>query len=137
MASLTESSIVFIGGGVMAEALIRGILAKGLAGPGRITVSEPLPSRREYLTANLGVRAIDDNAAAARLADVIVLAVKPQAAAAALAPISGPLAEVDARLMVALTRGLLLDLAATGDVAGVVCVVFIFFFFKQKTAYEI
>lgn len=42
-----------------------------------------------------------------------------QPAAAALAPISGPLAEVDARLMVALTRGLLLDLAATGDVAGV------------------
>jgi len=91
LASLTESNIVFIGGGVMAEAFIRGILARGLAGPERITVSEPLPPRREYLTANLGVRVIDDNAAAARLADIIVLAVKPQAAAAALAPLNGAL----------------------------------------------
>lgn len=42
-----------------------------------------------------------------------------QPAAAALRPISGPNAEVDARLMVALTRGLLLDLVATGDLRGV------------------
>lgn len=40
-------------------------------------------------------------------------------AAAALAPMSGQHADVDARMMVALTRGLLLDLAATDDVEGV------------------
>lgn len=42
-----------------------------------------------------------------------------QPAAAALAPLSGAHADVDARLMIALTRGLLLDLAATDDVEGV------------------
>lgn len=42
-----------------------------------------------------------------------------QPAAAALAPLSGSHAEADARLMVALTRGLLLDLVATDDADGV------------------
>ncbi|MEQ1700194.1 MAG: TetR/AcrR family transcriptional regulator [Ilumatobacteraceae bacterium] len=42
-----------------------------------------------------------------------------QPAAAALGPASGRHAAVDARLMIALTRGLLLDLVATGDVDGV------------------
>ena len=38
---------------------------------------------------------------------------------AALQPVSGSAASVDARLMLAVTRGLLLDLATTGDVESV------------------
>lgn len=65
----------FIGGGVMAEALITGIKKAGLDAD--IAVGEPIASRREYLT-SLGVTATDDNAAAIDGADLVVLAVKPQ-----------------------------------------------------------
>lgn len=65
----------FIGGGVMAEALITGIKDSNLEAG--ITVGEPIASRREYLAA-LGVTVTDDNAAAIDGADIVVLAVKPQ-----------------------------------------------------------
>ncbi len=91
MASLTESTIAFIGGGTMAEAFIRGILARGLTSAARITAAEPLPARRGYLATDLGIQVTDDNAAAVRTADIVVLAVKPQAATAALTPLRGAL----------------------------------------------
>lgn len=65
----------FIGGGVMAEALITGIKKSGLDAD--ITVGEPVASRREYLAA-LGVTATDDNTVAISGADIVILAVKPQ-----------------------------------------------------------
>ncbi len=67
--------IGFIGGGNMAEALIKGIRAKGAVG---ITVSEPLPARRRYLEETYGVRATDSNREAAGQAEIVVIAVKPQ-----------------------------------------------------------
>ncbi|MDA8326721.1 MAG: pyrroline-5-carboxylate reductase, partial [Nitrospiraceae bacterium] len=67
--------IGFIGGGNMAEALIKGIRAKGAVG---VTVSEPLPERRRYLEETYGVRATDSNREAAGQAEIVVIAVKPQ-----------------------------------------------------------
>ena len=91
MASLADILIAFIGGGTMAEALIRGILGQGLVSPGQITAAEPVSARQDYLARELGVRVTGDNAEAARTADIVVLAVKPQVAAAALAPLQGAL----------------------------------------------
>lgn len=48
-----------------------------------------------------------------------VMAAWLPAATAALEPVRGARAAVDARLMLAVTRGLLLDLVTTSDVAGV------------------
>ena len=70
--------IAFIGGGVMAEAIIGGILAAKLTPPEDISIGEPVEARRDYLTRTHGIRAYSDNVAAISGADLVVLAVKPQ-----------------------------------------------------------
>jgi len=76
-----KHTVTFIGGGHMGAALIRGLIAKGLA-PQNIRVGEPVPDRRDTLAREFGVRVTGDNREAAQGADVIVLAVKPQDMAA-------------------------------------------------------
>jgi pyrroline-5-carboxylate reductase len=65
----------FFGGGVMAEAIVRALITAGVATPEQVVVSEPVAARRAALE-ELGVRTAADNAAAA-VAPVLVLAVKP------------------------------------------------------------
>ena len=72
--------ISFIGGGVMAEAMIGGVLDAGLAAPGDVTVGEPVGERRDYLAERYGLAARPDNAGALEAAGMAVLAVKPQTA---------------------------------------------------------
>jgi pyrroline-5-carboxylate reductase len=79
----------FIGGGNMGGALVRGLIARGLA-PQKISVGEALPDKRAAL-GELGVRATADNAEAVRGADVVVLAVKPQDMAATVQGFAGEL----------------------------------------------
>ena len=74
---MSTPTIVFIGGGNMAQALISGLLSDGTPADS-IIVAEPDAERRERLAANLGIRTRDDNQGAAREADVLILAVKPQ-----------------------------------------------------------
>lgn len=74
---MNTPTLVFIGGGNMAQALISGLLSDGTP-PDSIIVAEPDTERRERLAANLGIRTRDDNQGAAREADVLILAVKPQ-----------------------------------------------------------
>ncbi len=70
--------LAFIGGGTMAEAILRGVLDARLAAGGDVCVGEPRAERREYLSQQFGVRSDQDNQVAARGADLIVLAIKPQ-----------------------------------------------------------
>ena len=70
--------IGFIGGGAMGEAIMRCLLARKLAAPQDMVVSDVSPARREFLKSEHGVTTLTDNVAAARDADVVVLAVKPQ-----------------------------------------------------------
>lgn len=65
-----------IGGGTMAEALVKGLLAEGLYPHGELVVSDPLSDRRDYLAATYGVTTTPDNAACVG-APIVVLAVKP------------------------------------------------------------
>lgn len=83
--------LAFIGGGKMAEAIIRGALAGGLATPGDIAVGEPVASRRDYLAGELGVPATADNLEAAAGADLVTLAVKPQDLRAVMRELKGRL----------------------------------------------
>ena len=83
--------LAFIGGGKMAEAIIRGALAGGLAAPGEIAVGEPVASRRDFLAGELGVSATADNLAAAAGADLVTLAVKPQDLRAVMRELKGRL----------------------------------------------
>jgi pyrroline-5-carboxylate reductase len=79
MGALGDVSITFVGGGTMAEALIRGLLSKGLATGSQITVSDPLQERRAHLSEQLGIRTCCSNVEAVAGAELVVLAIKPQA----------------------------------------------------------
>ena len=80
---LQGKTIGFIGGGNMAEALVKGLVKGGIAADS-IQVADPVAARREYLSTNYKVRATTDNPAVAAACDVLILAVKPQVAAVAL-----------------------------------------------------
>ena len=56
-------TISFVGGGVMAEAIIQGILNANIAGSEEIIVTEPVEARRSYLESKLGLRTYVDNEA--------------------------------------------------------------------------
>jgi pyrroline-5-carboxylate reductase len=81
--------LVFLGGGQMAEAIARGVIAAGLLQPEQIAASEVRAARREYLESKVGIRAFASNAEAIAWGDVILLAVKPQDTATVLAEIGG------------------------------------------------
>ena len=68
----------FIGGGAMAEAIIRGVLDKGIAPASNISVGEAVEQRCEFLRQTHGVTATTDNMEAAHSGDLVVLAIKPQ-----------------------------------------------------------
>ena len=80
---LEDKRIGFIGGGNMAEAIIKGLLAGGVRADS-IMVVEPLPSRRDLLSSHYAVQVSDDSQLVARQAAIVVLAIKPQMAAAVL-----------------------------------------------------
>jgi pyrroline-5-carboxylate reductase len=77
---MTRPRVAFIGGGNMAHSLIAGLIADGHE-PSLLTVSDPLPDKREQLSASFGINAAPDNAAAMAAAEVLVLCIKPQVAA--------------------------------------------------------
>jgi pyrroline-5-carboxylate reductase len=78
--------IGFIGGGNMAEALVKGILSHGKSS---IIVSEPREDRRHYLGKTYGVFTTESNSEAAGWANIVILAVKPQNMADVLDEIKG------------------------------------------------
>lgn len=85
---MSKPVIGFVGGGNMATAIIRGLIARGVA-PDRLAVSEPSAGRRDALAALLdGSLVSEDNQAVARAADVLVVAVKPQVMRAVLEPLA-------------------------------------------------
>jgi len=83
-AARTGAVIAMIGGGQMALALAEGFCRSGLVSPTQILVSDPHPGARERLAARVpGIRFAATNADAARNAEIVFLAVKPQQAQAA------------------------------------------------------
>ena len=69
--------IAFIGAGNMAGALIGGLIADGVP-PGHLIATDPSADKCSALSAATGIRTLQDNGAAAAMADTLVLAVKPQ-----------------------------------------------------------
>ena len=83
--------IAFIGGGNMAEAMISAILEKGLAVAGDITVSDILEAKRNLLKQRYKVAVTEDNIAAIKGKDIVVMAIKPQVFAEASTQLRGQL----------------------------------------------
>lgn len=85
--------IGFIGGGNMAEAIIKGIRGKGQGAREEIFVSEPREDRRKYLEQTYSLKTTADNKEVASACNIIILAVKPQNMATVLDEIADLITE--------------------------------------------
>jgi len=83
-----EKKIAFLGGGNMAEALIKGVILSGTAKPEKILVADISADRLEHLRKNFSISIQRTNNEAAREAEIIVLSVKPQVIDKVLAEIA-------------------------------------------------
>ena len=82
---LALSALGCIGGGQMAEALIRGLLTAKLLTPEQVFVKDPSQERLALLQERYRVRVVADAAALCAQSRTLLVAVKPQVAAQALA----------------------------------------------------
>ena len=71
-------TIGFLGGGNMAEALVKGIINANLYTPENIFVSDIKTERLKLMANQYRVHTADDNTALAEMVDILVLSVKPQ-----------------------------------------------------------
>ena len=78
MSPLDQRTIATVGSGVMAEAMIIGLLNGKLVTPAQVVASHPRAERRAALEGTHGIRVVASNIEAVRDADVVILAVKPQ-----------------------------------------------------------
>jgi pyrroline-5-carboxylate reductase len=101
---LKGKKISFIGGGKMGSALIKGILARNLIAPAKVTVADVVEAQLEELRKTYGVLATKDNKKAVKEADIIILAVKPQNMAEMLEGISGSIDK--GKLVISIAAGI-------------------------------
>ncbi|MFL5755977.1 MAG: pyrroline-5-carboxylate reductase [Chloroflexota bacterium] len=78
MSPLSDRTIATVGSGVMAEAMIAGLLRGKLVEPHQVVASHPRIERRDELERAYGIRTVTGNAEAIAGADVILLGIKPQ-----------------------------------------------------------
>lgn len=112
MSELKGKKISFIGGGNMAQALISGLLGRGIK-PNDITVADPSQDIRDVLKSQkintvdpTGTTDTNNSQIAAKTADVIVLAVKPQVMDKVVADFADVL---DRQLVISVAAGLSTD----------------------------
>lgn len=78
MSPLADRTIATVGTGMMAEAMIGGLLRGNLVEPRQVVASHPRAERRAALASEYGILVEASNTDAIRDADVVLLAVKPQ-----------------------------------------------------------
>jgi pyrroline-5-carboxylate reductase len=84
---LENKKIGFIGGGAMCEALIGGLLGKGLLKPEQVTVTDVVPERLRFLKERYAVQTSESSTAVASVSEILFLTVKPQVMASVLSSI--------------------------------------------------
>lgn len=112
--------IAVIGCGKIGEALVRGMLESGFARPDQITASAHRAERGAYLQETFGIRTTTDNAAAARGAATVVLALKPNVVLPVLAAIRAALSPEAVVISVAAAISVPQMEAALGGQAAVI-----------------
>jgi pyrroline-5-carboxylate reductase len=88
MTARIDRKIGFVGGGNMAEAIIRSLLDAGLCLASDIRVSDPRRERGAHLHGSFGVEAVEANGKCVAMSDIVILAVKPQNMGAVLDELS-------------------------------------------------
>lgn len=101
--TLMQQRLAVIGAGNMGEALIRGLLAGEAVEPTSVVATGRRQKRLEYLASTYNVSTTLDNAEAARNADVVILAIKPQILARIMAEVTHAIP--DASLVVSVLAG--------------------------------
>jgi pyrroline-5-carboxylate reductase len=96
----TDQNVAFIGGGIMGEAMIRGLITRDIVAPEQIIAADPMPERLDDLRGRYGIRVTGSNAEAAEAGQVIVLSVKPQNLAEVMPGIRGHLRRQDLLLSI-------------------------------------
>ena len=102
-----------VGAGVMAEAVVAGLLADRRVAPGAVVASHPRADRRAALADRFGIELVAHNAEAVDGVDLVMLAVKPQLLAPVMRDIAPALDDRQLALSIVagatlrtLTRGL-------------------------------
>ena len=113
MSDEREMHVGIIGAGVMAEAMIAGLLANHAVTAQRLVASHPRIERRETLVERHHIGVVAGNVEAAHDAEIVVLAVKPQMLARVMGELRGRLRDDQVVLSIVagaklgtLTRGL-------------------------------
>ncbi|MGU5714820.1 pyrroline-5-carboxylate reductase [Aeromonas taiwanensis] len=97
--------LAFIGAGNMSRSIIAGLIQAGYPAE-RIIAANPSRPKLDELASQFGIRITQDNAEAAREAEVIVLAVKPQLMAGMLAALVAELGSLEGKLLVSIAAGI-------------------------------
>jgi pyrroline-5-carboxylate reductase len=88
-----EAKFGVIGSGVMAEAMIKGLLREGVTSADLITASGPREERGEYLSDTYSINVTTDNREAVADANVVILSLKPQMLSSVLGELRGKISE--------------------------------------------
>jgi pyrroline-5-carboxylate reductase len=104
--------VAIVGAGVMAEAMISGLLADRAVTPANLVASHPRRDRREALAKRHGIRVVASNVDAVGDAEIVVLAVKPQMLGAVMGEIGPALAK--SQVLLSIVAGATLHTLTTG-----------------------
>lgn len=113
MPSPMAKKTAFIGGGQMAEAIIGGLIAGQVSRPDALWATDPVAARCDRLKSRFGILVGSDNRQAVAWADVVILAVKPQALPDVLKEIGPELSRV---LVISIAAGV--TIRAIGEQAS-------------------
>ena len=97
--------LAFIGAGNMSRSIIAGLIQAGYPAD-CILAANPSRPKLDELASQFGIRVTQDNAEAARAADAIVLAVKPQLMAGMLAALVAELGSLGGKLLISIAAGI-------------------------------
>ena len=102
---MQHRTLAFIGAGNMSRSIIAGLIQAGYPAE-RITAANPSRPKLDELADQFGIRITQNNAEAAREAEVIVLAVKPQLMAAMLEALVAELGSLAGKLLISIAAGI-------------------------------
>ena len=112
---MQHRTLAFIGAGNMSRSIIAGLIQAGYPAE-RITAANPSRPKLDELADQFGIRITQNNAEAAREAEVIVLAVKPQLMAAMLEALVAELGSLAGKLLISIAAGI--KVARLQEMAG-------------------
>jgi len=112
MSARRDMRVSIVGAGVMAEAMIAGLLADRAVSADRLVASHPRRDRREILAERHGIKVVGKNAEAIDGAEIVVLAVKPQMLASVMRELRAALS--DEQVVLSIVAGATLRTLSVG-----------------------